>query len=310
MKKSMEKYLLAAMIGSLSATAGAVCQYPLDATAEQYAALADQPFPYINLQSAEFTAAYLQPPRAYVAYSDGGLATVLGQNGTQIGDIVLPTTGIVALEISIDHFPPTSGVTGDIYGSDLGLNILLAAGGLNNGEVEAGFVATSFWSQSFGGNPYYATFGAATTDGTQSSTGGIPLPQPLPAGYRVGFYINMDTRQVGHTMNGVDLGYAMSNGSPVTLPASAQGALITAFGTNLVRTPSSPNIGQPVGFTLITDRSQFTQPFPAGAMDICSANGGNGITLPNGRPFPGKGNPPGLLKLLNQATTKLQKNIK
>lgn len=310
----MRKHLLAALIGSLSATAGATCQYPLDATSTQYAALAqrqldagaevtDKPFPYINLQSAEFIAAYLQPPQAYIAYSDGGMATVLGQNGTQIGDIVLPTSGIVALEISIDRFVPTSGESsqGWLSGSDLGLNVILAAGGLNNDQVEALYLSTSFWSQSFGDNKYYATLGASTTAGAAFTTGGLPLPQPLPAGYRVGFYLNMDTRQVGHTMNGVDLGYAHKpDGTLVTLPVSAQGALITAFGTNLVRTPTSPNVGLPVGFTLITDKSQFTQPFPAGATDICSTNGGNGVLLPNGKPFPGKGNPRGLLNLQPQ----------
>lgn len=315
--KSMEikKHLLAALIGSLSVTASATCQYPLDATAAQYDALAqrqldagaavtDKPFPYINLQSAEFIASYKQPPEAYIAYSDGGMATILGQNGAQIGDIVLPTSGIIALEISIDRFVPTSGETEDdsIFGSDLGLNIMLAAGGLNNDQVEALYLFSSFWSQSFGGNKYFATFGASTTNGSASTTGGISLPQPLPAGYRIGLYLNMDTRQVGHTMNGVDLGYAHKpDGNPITIPVSAQGALIAAFGTNLVRTPTSPNVGLPVGFTLITDKSQFTQPFPAGATDICSANGGNGILLPNGKPYRGKGNPPGLLKHLPQA---------
>lgn len=315
MQHGMKQCLLAALVGSLSATAGAVCQYPLDATAAQYAALAqrqldngagtaDQPFPYINLQSAEFTATYLQPPQAYIAYSDVGLATVLGQTGTQIGDITLPASGIVALEISIDHFPPTSGESpaGAFTGSDLGLNVILAAGGMNNDQLEALYLATSFWSQSFGDNRYYATLGATSTEGNSASSGGIPLPQPLPAGFRVGFYLNMDTRQVGHTLNGVDLGYARSaDGTPVTLPASAQGALIAAMGTNLVRTPNSPHIGQPVGFTLITDSSLFTQPFPAGATDICSANGGNGVLqLRNGKPYPGKGNPPGLLRFQSQ----------
>lgn len=315
MKHGIKQSLLAALIGSLAASAGATCQYPLDATTAQYdtlaqnqlnsgAPVADKPFPYINLQSAEFTATYLNPPQGYVAYSDGGMATLLGQTGTQIGDIVLPASGIVALEIAIDHFPPTSGDTpaGWTDGSDLGLNIVLAAGGLNNGQAEALYLATGFWSQSFGDNKYYGTLGATSTVGASYFSGGIPLPQPLPASYRVGFYINMDTRQVGHTLNGVDKGYAHApDGTPVTLPASAQGALIGAFGTNLVRTPNSPNIGAPVGFTLITDKSQFTQPFPAGATDICNSGGGNGVLLlPNGKPYPGKANPPGLQKFQSQ----------
>lgn len=315
MTHGLKHCLLAALVGGLSATAGAVCQYPLDATADQYATLAqrqldngatvaDKPFPYINLQSAEFTATYLNPPQAYVAYSDGGMATILGQTGTQIGDIALPASGIVALEIAIDNFPPTTGESpaGWTEGSELGLNIILAAGGVNGtGQVEALYLSTSFWSQSFGDNKYYNTLGAVSTVGGAFTTGGMAMPMPLPASYRVGFYINMATRQVGHTLNGVDLGYAhAADGTPVTLPASAQGALITAFGTNLVRTPNSPNIGEPVGFTLITDKSQFTQPFPAGATDICSANGGNGLLLPNGKPYPGKANPPGLQKFQSQ----------
>lgn len=308
-RRNIKRYLLAALIGSLSATAGATCQYPLDATDAQYEALHYTRFPDIGLQSAGFTV--IPGNYGYWAFSNAAIQSGMDiQAGLRasLGDITLPTSGVVALELSVDHFPPSSGalpppqpISADY--SDLRADIAIFGATYIDGQNDPDRFAVSanFWSGSEGDGYYAVTFIVSTLkNGVPKQVDGmLPLPQPLPAGYRVGLYLNMDTRQIGATMNGVDLGYAReADGTPLTIPASVQSALIFGFGENLVSSSTAPNVGQTVGFSLVTDKSQFTQPFPAGANDICSTNGGNGVLLlPNGKPYPGKGNPPGLLKM-------------
>jgi hypothetical protein len=300
----MKRTLLAAALAAVAPLASAACTYPLDATAAQYAAGNLTRFPYVNFQSAEYTtvdtSSYYSAGSTitYQAYSDTGLDAIAqsATTGVPSGDVTLPTSGIVAFEMLVDRFPATADSNVNNYlGVALTSTRKLIPTAAQDGAVVQIFLINSGLSQ----GSYVTIYGGASSGGTVTWAGDpnvVPLSLPLPSNYRVGIYLNMNTRQVGYTVNGVDRGYLQNdNGGSYTLPASVQSVALTLNG--IVQAPqSSPLLGTPVGGTLITDQSQFTQPFPAGTTDICSAGGNAGPTLPGGLPFPGKGKALGLQK--------------
>lgn len=295
----MKTYALGAALAALSPLASAICSYPLDATAAQYASATITPFPYLNFQSAEYVsqstvdAGGLLYVVNYHALSDTGFAAMADSyaSGLPGGDVTLPTSGIVAFEMAVDHFPATE--------SNEAINYLSAGFASSNGVATADGIAVNIVLANSGwGSGSFATVIAGANDNGMLAWGddGMQaLTLPLPAGYRVGLYLNMDTRQVGYTVNGVDHGYLqVAGGGAFTIPDGVQSVVLGMNGV-LQATAASPLAGTPVGGTLVTDRSQFTQPFPAGTTDICSGGGDAGVLrLPNGKPFPGKANPRGL----------------
>lgn len=290
----MKKYALAAALGCIASTASALCQYPLDATAAQYTQIGATPFPYINLQSAEFTATLTGTPANvggifYSGYSAAGVQAGLNtaSTGQLGGDITLPASGIVAVEFSLDHFPA-------YYTSSSNLAMVLS---FTTSDITTFGISLAFEASSTPDHAFVAAFGSRKENGIASgvTSGRMPLTLPLPAGFRSGIYFNMDTREVGYAINGVDYGYLKNaDGTPFTIPAGVQSGVLSATGLDQDYDSADANLGQVVGATLITDRSQFTQPFPAGATDICGTTAG--LRLPNGKPYPGKANPPGLQK--------------
>lgn len=80
---------------------------------------------------------------------------------------------------------------------------------------------------------------------------------------KIGVYINQDTKQVGYIFNGVNKGYLDNLGSIVNLIGFAHTAGITGFSS------TSINLNKHISIELITDKSQFTQSYPAGSTDIC-----------------------------------------
>lgn len=300
----MKKYLLAAVIAAMAAPASALCTYPLDATPEQYDSANITPFPTINFQSVEYVSNSTVDTNGnlqiinYFALSDSGFASLVDSatTGLPSGDITLPASGIVAFEMAVDHFPAIQSTEANNY---------LSVGFTSTHDLFAGQtsgqdgVAVNVVLVNSGWSPgsFSTVVGGNTTGGTltwASDGGTVPLTLPLPATYRVGIYLNMNTRQVGYTLNGIDRGYLQNEGGGAfLLPAGVQ-AISLGMNGILQSTAASPLQGTPVGGTLVTDRSQFTQPFPAGTTDVCSAGGS--FTLPNGKPFPGKGQPKGLQK--------------
>jgi hypothetical protein len=286
----MKKLALAALVGSLSFAAHATtCLYPLDATAGQYAAAGITPFPAINLQSVSYTAQSTQDPVSgglqitnYQAASYNGAAAALQSAGTGLpgGDVALPASGIVGIEMAVDNFPATQSA---------GANLYLSFGvGTSNGANSAadptqpGFAVNVVMVDSGNGAGSFVTVAAGNTlsGGTTNyaAAAQTPLTLPLPASYHLGIYLNMSTREVGVTVNGTDLGYLQNTqGGPFLIPAGVSSAMLAMNGIMQVQA-DNPLIGSTVGGTLITDSSQFTQPFPAGTVDIC----GNSIPTTGG----------------------------
>lgn len=294
----MKQYLAAALVGALSMPAFATCPYPLDATAAQYEQSGFSAFDSVNYQSAEYLARSTQPaPGALevvnlIALSDTGFTASAQAVGSGLpgGDIALPASGIVAFEIAIDRFPASE---------DQGANLYLGGGFTTGNELLA---STSGDAISF--NYVFANSGSGSLAGivAGSRSNGVvtwangnvgALALPLPANTRVGVYLNMNTRQVGYTLNGVNHGYLQSEqGGTFSIPAGVQSLSLALNGIMQV-TSTSALIGQPLGATLVTDAAAFTQPFPAGTTDLC-ASANAGLRLPNGKPFPGKAQPRGL----------------
>lgn len=296
----MKKYMLAAALAALATPAFATCPYPLDATAAQYAQTPYTPFPTITYQSAEYLAAptdtggYLSVVN-YGAFSAAGLAAAIQAGGLQpAGDVTLPASGIIAFEFNVDHFPATADTTSNVYigGGFFSGNDLLNPSSGDGISFDLVFAASGWGSLT-------GVVAASRNNGVITWAAGpvTPLVLPLPANTRVGIYINLNTRQVGYTINGTDFGYLQAEGGGAfTIPATVTSVALALNGIMQVES-GSPQIGQPVGATLVTDRAAFTQPFPAGTTDICTTSGpGTGLRLPNGKPFPGKATPPGLQK--------------
>lgn len=294
----MKKYLLAAAIGAAATPALAVCPYPLDATDAQIVQSGYTPFDSVNLQSAEYVAAPTTSIVNLIALSDTGFAAGVesAQTGLPGGDVTLPAAGIVAYEIAIDNFPSTTSTEANLY---LGGGFLTSNGVLPTVDASQDSISFNFIFANSASGSLSGVIAANRTGGVltwaQGNVG--PLALPLPANTRVGIYLNMGTRQVGYTVNGTDYGYLQNElGGAFLIPAGVQEINLALNGIMQMQVGSSL-AGAVVGATLVTDQSQFTQPFPAGTTDIClTSTGTGGLKLPNGKPYPGKANPPGLQK--------------
>jgi hypothetical protein len=302
----MKRTLLAAALAATAPLASALCTYPLDATPAQISSAGLTPFPYVNFQSVEYTSASTIDTNGnlgvinYQALSDTGFAALVqsATTGLPNGDVTLPAAGIVAFEMAVDRFPAAQSTEASNYlsvGFTSTHDLFATGSGGQDGVAVNVVLVNSGWAPGSFAQP----IGGSATGGALAwtSSSPVPLALPLPATYRVGVYLNMNTRQVGYTLNGVDYGYLQNEGGgSFQLPAGVQ-AISLGLNGILQSTAESPLIGTPVGGTLVTDQSQFTQPFPAGTTDICSAGGSIGLRLPNGKAFPGKAAPRGLQKL-------------
>lgn len=299
----MRKHIIAVVIGSMSSfSAAASCQYPLDATNADYQGW--EQFPYVNLQSFGYTSeSTFNPATGYlgirnmVAVSHDAVQAVIASSadGLPSGDIQLPSTGIVAVEFAVDNFQQflTNSANNNI---SMGFTTSNNIGDITDVNLVVGDGMTfglGFNSMTNGAYVMPIAYRRENQEPAFANAPSVPLALPLPASFRAGIYFNMDTQQVGYTVNGADYGYVPG----FTIPADVQSGLMIASGVSQVGLTDA-TIGMPVGGTLITDRAQFTQPFPAGVVDICG--GSSGPVLPNGKPFPGKGNAYGLQKNAQQ----------
>lgn len=282
----MKRAAIAALLAGVSNFALGVCTYPLDATADQYAQAGLPAYPYINFQTAYgpvTTNSY------FFAASDTGAAALLNaaETGVPAGDIALPTSGIVALEYILDYSLTSVSPVGQALS-----NVALRSGTYAaDGSTEGFEFGLIYWHGSVNNFKGVIPVFNVSSGGTGSSNVQpfVPLNPPL-AGVRVGIYFNGTTRQVGYIVDGQDYGYVPN----LTVPTSVQSVAISLH-SDVGLLEGDPNIGGLIGGSLVVDSAQFTQPFPAGSTDICSTSGG--ITLPSGKPYPGKGNPPGLQRI-------------
>lgn len=241
-----------AMIGAVSlltfsqVAIACPCKYPLDASPEQYTSLGFTPFPVVTGRTASYNIEETGIEKHFAAVS-GDAADAFLQSGLG-GDITLPSSGIVGVEMRIDSFPKK--LTNVL--SDKAILFLMVASGSNyRFRVMMGTYPSSA-----------AVFPYSEVNGVGTFATGIPVSLPLAKGYRIGIYFNMSTHQAGYTLNGVDMGYVSTIPTGITDIALVLGGDVLAqSGENL--------IGKKVSGTLITQAKAMNQPFPQGTKDVC-----------------------------------------
>lgn len=289
----MNKYLLAAVIGSLSSSAFAACPYPLDATQAQYDGyqyLAGWMAATVPPQTLSYAVAPTTGLQKYAAFSSTGVTALTNANLTGVpgGDVALPASGVARVRMQIDSFPwhtlasPNGFVTvalGVITGNQAN-NVPLPKSSLNYtvmiGATGNGPVSLYVNGQSIEG---YTIADVNQID---------PVPLPFPAD-RIGLYFDMTTRTLGlsyRIMAGnwgpnvppagdYDIPLTDRQGNPATIPPGVSSVAIGLGGyqTNIVANDTA------VTATLDTDICGSTTP---------------SSTLPNGKPFKGNGHAYGI----------------
>ncbi len=280
MEKKVKKQLLALILAAsaIPVASACSCDYALDATGAQYSGFGLLSFPTISGGSAQFTVSNTggAVPN-YVANSRNGLNAgyYSSSNGwIPSGDITLPASGIVGVEMKVDSFPTVVDTTSG------GGNVMLNLGLSTSNPLSVSPATTDtfganvyIYDTPWSGGPFSDVVGFARPGSTgvvaSSASYKQPLTLPLPAGFRLGLYINMNTRHVGFTVNGSDKGYIQdSSGNPLTIPSGITSLTLGVTGLQQTYT-GSLLIGSVVKGTLVTSKSLFTQPFPAGTKDIC-----------------------------------------
>lgn len=298
------KKTVAALLLSVAAPVFAVCSYPLDGTQAQMTQNPPTSFgilPTVNGQSIEFTVQPTDSTVFYGAFSSAGLDAMTSAFYSNVpsGDVPLPTSGVAHVRMHIDNFPWQ---TLSSPGSAIGLIVTILTGNQaaasplpkNSLQLNAVIVnSTNLSSQATLWVNGQAITGNYVGNINQMNPTSLPLPADI-----VGFYLNMDTREIGLSVHFTGVNpdpnlpppgdYDLpplrdSQGNPLLIPAGVTSVALGLGGYVSRITASEPLVAQnaKIGGTLITD--------------ICASTGGNG-SLPNGKPFPGKGHAWGLWK--------------
>lgn len=305
----MKKAIAAALLLSTSAPSWALCSYPLDATPTEVAQLGGgyvyQGIPVVNGQTMEFSVVPAPGITAFGAASDTGVQAMLEaeQSGLPKGDLTLPTTGIHHFRMRLNSFPwdPLAGAHAAVWQM-----VGITTGNFLNPLPKDAFTFSVAVMNSNQVAPIYGSradvmLSGQSVSGTEVHTlypNVIPAPLPLPADV-VGFWVNMDTREVGLSVHIIDnsgtVGLPLgdvdmepvkdSQGNPFLVPAGVSAASLMMVGVLNSVDASEPLIGAPVSATLETD--------------YCGSSSGPApVKLPNGKLFKGKARmvPPGLVK--------------
>lgn len=285
------KKVLAALFMTAAMPAFAVCSYPLDATQAQFDQL---PFlngwqvpPVVSSQTMEFTVQEtgggLTGMKLYAAFSSTGVDAMTTAYNANLpgGDVTLPSSGIVRVQMHIDSFPWQSF---SMPRATLGLGLHIMTGNPGNplpkDSLDFSLIVSNSTNTSY---PFNLSVVGQSISG--SNVASINQTQPFtppPPSNTGGFYLNMDTREVGLTYDGADQPPLKDRfGNPVLVPAGVSSIALGLVGFLQNVQTGEALVGAPVGATLITD--------------ICSP-GANVTLLPNGKSFPGKGKALGLQK--------------
>lgn len=228
------------------------CSYPLDATSSQYTTVGMTPFPSISGQTISHNVLDTNGG-GVVEYRAGSNSAVTAVLAGQDGDVTLPTSGVVAFEMAIeDHL---SAVPSNSM--DEGLMLMIENG--------SGFMATLAFQSTQ--PPLYQgpRIQAVMRDnGTYLGNAvSYNISVPLDPTFRFGIYFNMDTREMGYTIDGVDQGYLSG-----TIPTTVSDVYVT-IGATTNASAGENVLGERISASLITNAAYMNQPYPSGTVDIC-----------------------------------------
>ncbi len=247
-------------------SAFAACNYPLNATSQDYDDLAT--FPFVKNIDQTVTAQIQASPSFeinYTALSHKVAEDTLASKGP-FGDIQIPSTGIVALEMTQSMPLPTPTAPGAIWSSP---QVLLDLGTQNPKGFE-NYILVTFTIINGGMTPQPRPQMIVSVQGTgerfSTTAQIIPLTLPL-SNYRFGLYLNQDRKKIGVTANGTDYGYFSH-----TLFTRHISKVAIKLGLSEGKIQATDTIvGKTIDFSLITDASLMSHIYPKGTMDMCGA---------------------------------------
>ncbi len=268
----MKKYLISTALMSVLATgqAMAVCTFALDATNGQINSVGYQPFTIKIDQRVRSPIAASTSTIQYAASSQALLNNYL--SGSQSGDKILPTTGVVAVEYRVPYFPSTKPVNN----GEVGSNIMILS---DDTTDQVGLAASLYVHSGYNGISAYpesARMAGYIAGGSYTLVNGSPQPSqpnkvltpialtlPLSTNFRIGVYLNQDTKQLGLIVNGINQGYVFNYDKPLKNIGFIVGSLRSSIDT------TDPVVGSYAGGALITDAADMSYSYPSGAKDIC-----------------------------------------
>ncbi|MDA3453081.1 MULTISPECIES: DUF4882 family protein [Acinetobacter] len=266
--------ILLAQTNSLNSSAP-VCQYNFDATQEDYDLWNNEHSDYWSMKKfpliigQKFSLKVDQPiPEneygivEYVAKSKASL-----HSSNNIGDFILPHTGIIAFEMELKL--PISALGNSSFGNSAYYSSAIGFNGVtNNGYT----VRSNYWfdmgtyDPDFGQNPTKLSYNIAYRLRDNSGPDhpyykGQKLTNNANGYQRLGVYINQNIKQVGFIINGVDQGYKS------TLPAPLENISFSA--SSAISIDAEQLFGQELSNELITDRNALQFNYPQGTTDMC-----------------------------------------
>lgn len=248
----MKKYVIATGLVSLftAAQATAACPYALDATASDYTAIGATPFPSINQTSQDGSYSV-----STTSATRSALSHALATTGT--ADATVPSSGIFAFENYLVNFPTSAPQNGGVLNAGL---VGLLTSSTEGIQLSAYLISGSGLSPNTSLN--VVVYNPATA---QIDSQSYPVSLPISGNFRVGFYVNQSSKQIGVIVDGVDKGYLS-----FTFQNTIQkiGFQPFSFSNSSIHS-SDPVIGQTVKTRLVTDASQVLFSYPSGAKDIC-----------------------------------------
>lgn len=301
----MNKAVAALLLG-MSAPVWAGCNYPLNATQleiTQYPPTSGWLRPTVTGQSINVPLVAGSGLQSYAAFSEVGVLNLTDAyaSGVAGGDVAVPTSGMTRVRMHIDSFPQqalssSTGVAGMVVSLQTGNhtgNTPLPKDSLNFTVVLAmtGNAAAPL--------KIFLNGQAISGSDMQSVNEMLSAPMPLPAD-EIGFYIYVDpndptqARQLGlsiHVLNPTNdpnlpptgdfeqrFKDNLNQGVSVPAGVATMAIALGAYQSNLTAADTAQ---LPMGATLVTD--------------VCAGSSPS-ATLPNGKPFPGKGKALGLFK--------------
>ncbi|MDR3027254.1 MAG: DUF4882 domain-containing protein [Acinetobacter sp.] len=263
----MKKLTIAILTGLMSASGWSACTYNFDATNSQISNLGAVPF--TNNSGQIVSANVTSDKKMYLTSSAEGLNGYLTNSGT--GDKTLPSSGILAFEVAIPKFILSKPSNGEVE-ADI---ILFSKDSVNQGVLSgmiylhSGYNNVSGYSENarvggfLGGGSYTMNNGQMTINNPSVSLPFTGATLPLNSNYRVGIYLNQNSKQLGLIINGVNKGYVFNYEKSLL-------NLGVILGLTTARlTPSDNVLNQEVKLSLVTDKNEFQFTYPTGTKDIC-----------------------------------------
>lgn len=265
----MKRMIFGLMINSICISSWAACSYDFDATNTEIQQMIGNPiplakkFPYLNGATASFlleNSSY-QYHASTSSFAQSYKNYINGTNNTILGDKNLSSTGMYAVELKIDNFADIpigshSGNQSGVY--TLGYNFY----GIKNGNLKYGGFVWLTNSDDTKTKKVYVSFSDLGAGINYEKE--FDIAYSSANNYKIGLYLDQDSKQIGINLNGIDKGYI--NNTPLSDSATQISfqmfGLVGGYPTSLIGTY------QPTE-TLIFERSQMTLNYSSNTKGIC-----------------------------------------